>query len=114
MLKHGVDQHPVLIYGVFLDLWELPPSRQTHEIADVVEEAFYSRCPPENRPLFMRTSRSDPEVEAANALENDPEKAESASSPDQLQYDKSLFKALLNAFSRRTWFAIALVVLAGT
>jgi hypothetical protein len=36
------------------DLWQLPQSELTASITDKVETNFYSRCPPEKRPAFMK------------------------------------------------------------
>ncbi|PIL27466.1 ATP-binding cassette transporter [Ganoderma sinense ZZ0214-1] len=36
-----------------LDFWSLPDSRLTHPLTERVENAFYSRCPPESRPSFL-------------------------------------------------------------
>ncbi|EJU01834.1 hypothetical protein DACRYDRAFT_22209 [Dacryopinax primogenitus] len=36
------------------DLWELDDARLAHTVADKLEQNFYSRCPPEKRPAFLR------------------------------------------------------------
>jgi len=36
------------------DLWELPQPRSTSAITDKTETNFYSRCPPEKRPRYMK------------------------------------------------------------
>ncbi|KAF8154551.1 multidrug resistance-associated ABC transporter [Crassisporium funariophilum] len=41
------------------DFWALPTNRHTENITDSVEALYYSRCPPEKRPYFMRDTKSD-------------------------------------------------------
>ena len=43
----------LLTVACFTDLWALPENQVTHPLAQRVEKAFYSRCPPESRPTFL-------------------------------------------------------------
>lgn len=38
------------------DFWALPDYRLTGHLTERVEESFYRRCPPEERPAFIRES----------------------------------------------------------
>ncbi|KAG9227354.1 hypothetical protein CCMSSC00406_0004107 [Pleurotus cornucopiae] len=64
------------------DLWELTPSTLSTSLARRVETEFYSRCPPEKRPAFLRDLQP----------KQGPPKT-----------DESLFKALHRAFLIRWW-----------
>ncbi|KAF8960708.1 ATP-dependent bile acid permease [Flammula alnicola] len=93
-----------------VNFWELPASRHTVTITDTVERNYYSRCPPEKRPLFMRDTVSDdykPPTMTATAMQDREEKEETKSTADSPQkpspYDESLFKALCLAFKPRIW-----------
>ena len=43
----------LLTFACLADLWALPENQLTHPLAQRVEKAFYSRCPPESRPTFL-------------------------------------------------------------
>ena len=43
----------LLTVACLADLWALPENQLTHPLAQRVEKAFYSRCPPESRPTFL-------------------------------------------------------------
>ncbi|KAJ8496778.1 hypothetical protein ONZ45_g12317 [Pleurotus djamor] len=66
------------------DLWELPPLNQAAQLTQRVEQEFYRRCAPEQRPTFFTESTN------AKALKKP---------------DNSLFKALHSAFLVRWWIA---------
>ncbi|KAF9488932.1 multidrug resistance-associated ABC transporter [Pleurotus eryngii] len=64
------------------DLWELTPSTLATSLTRRVETEFYSRCPPEKRPTFLR------DLQRKQGPPKD---------------DESLFKALHRAFLIRWW-----------
>ncbi|KAH9950728.1 multidrug resistance-associated ABC transporter [Amylocystis lapponica] len=41
------------------DLWQLPPQRLTDHLSTTIERSFYDRCPPHQRPAFLREPSSD-------------------------------------------------------
>ena len=43
----------LLTFACLADLWTLPENQLTHPLAQRVEKAFYSRCPPESRLTFL-------------------------------------------------------------
>ncbi|KAI0689828.1 ATP-dependent bile acid permease [Cytidiella melzeri] len=111
------------------DLWTLPDKRLTGSLADRVEQSFFARCAPNERPKHMRTSREstfkDKIGDATNSSSSstsssadDSESLEyiqppnekcSSETPKSVQesaapkYDSSLLKALYHIFFWRIW-----------
>ena len=101
----------MLLLIVSLDFWELPPSRHTGVITDAIEQNYYSRCPPEKRPFFMRDTGS------LSVPPQDGEKHEATEDPatpvTTATYDESLLKAILQTFKRRIWASGVLLLASG-
>ena len=91
------------------DFWELPASRHTGAITDAVEQNYYSRCPPEKRPFFMRDTAS-PSTIRVQKDENHDATDDPATPPT---YDESLFKAIVQTFKRRIWASGLLLLASG-
>lgn len=93
------------------DFWELPASRHTGVVTDTVEQSYYSRCPPEKRPFFMRDTGS-PSVPTQNDEKH--EATEDPATPVITPtYDESLLKAILQTFKRRIWASGLLLLASG-
>ncbi|KAG6856148.1 hypothetical protein H0H87_007053 [Tephrocybe sp. NHM501043] len=103
------------------DLWELPDKRLAENITNDLELAYYSRCPPEDRPKSFRDTKVDSDASKAGVhdfksdekapvkAESDPEQATSGiTTMKDPVYDSSVFKALHAAFFKRIWIAGAL------
>jgi len=90
------------------DFWELPASRNTGAITDAVEQNYYSRCPPEKRPFFMRDTAS-PSV----ALQKDENHHATEHPATSSTYDESLFKTMMQTFKRRIWASGLLLLASG-
>lgn len=86
------------------DLWNLPPDRLTTALTDQVEVAFYTRCPPEQRPLAFRDQPTDSESEKDVKEKEKEDNVDQSASPDG-KYDASVAKALHSVFFARWWFA---------
>ncbi|KAJ7589468.1 multidrug resistance-associated ABC transporter [Mycena floridula] len=98
------------------DLWDLPRDRHADKIAEALQISFYSRCPPENRPGFLRDILEENEKgnPVPQSSDSDSEKAV-PKSPVQPQtgywftrktrpkLDSSLVKAINNLFFYRIW-----------
>ncbi|KAI0777639.1 multidrug resistance-associated ABC transporter [Trametes elegans] len=113
------------------DFWELPISSLTDTLTERVEQAFYERCTPEERPAFVlaengdthntgevsrQTSNSTKQacaetsderpVESANGLGPiDSKKKANSPGGSKPKYDSSLLKALHNVFWFQWWTA---------
>ncbi|KAL4258198.1 ATP-binding cassette transporter C, partial [Pleurotus pulmonarius] len=91
------------------DLWELPPNRRTAHLTTLVQNIFYSRCPPDKRPDFLRREETSSNVGhgrcgvGLTASESMPGGKQTAA--NALKYDSSLFKSLHTAFFYRWWIA---------
>ncbi|EKM53211.1 uncharacterized protein PHACADRAFT_259405 [Phanerochaete carnosa HHB-10118-sp] len=126
------------------DLWELPTERQTNNLSDELERNFYTRCPPEKRPVEFRdananpsssTARSSTTVEQDDVPKSSEKNAEDAEkfqpelesgvtpagkgtsqkkSESKPTYDASLFRALHTTFFWRWWIAGALKLASDT
>ncbi|KAF8915697.1 multidrug resistance-associated ABC transporter [Mucidula mucida] len=79
------------------DLWELPNSFLTSSLADEIEVNFYSRCPPDERPVSLRHKIPD----SLHEKRDDEKRKDAFLRP--LKYDKSLPKALHQTFFFRFW-----------
>jgi len=90
------------------DLWKLYDERHSQVLSKSIEDKFYPRCPPENRP---RASRDAGVAETPL----DDTKLEEGGKDEKKEpvYDSSLFKALHQLFFRRIWFFGALLFIAG-
>ncbi|KAJ7284389.1 multidrug resistance-associated ABC transporter [Mycena rebaudengoi] len=100
------------------DLWELPKPHLTGPTTDALEAHFYARCPPEQRPAFLRAANREstseatvPETDQEKKIEG-PQKAQRRK-PKQ-QYDQSLFRAIHATFFYRIWSAGLLKLFADT
>ncbi|PPR03716.1 hypothetical protein CVT24_007391 [Panaeolus cyanescens] len=103
------------------DFWELPEPKLTDSITQNVERNFYTRCPPEKRPRYMREHSDDtPVISPTSSLdEKGKDKEESNNLPPDASkesnkkgkknakspYDESLFKAIHRTFFTRIWIA---------
>lgn len=83
------------------DLWELPPSMRTAHLTTLVQNIFYSRCPLDKRPDFLRREETSSNVgrRGVGLTDGKPTAA------NALKYDSSLFKSLHTAFFYRWWIA---------
>jgi hypothetical protein len=90
------------------DFWELPASRRTGAVTDVLEKNYYSRCPPEKRPFFMCDTASPSEKDEKNEATEDPTNPATPAT-----YEESLFKAILQTFKRRIWASSLLLLASG-
>ncbi|KDR79232.1 hypothetical protein GALMADRAFT_243140 [Galerina marginata CBS 339.88] len=88
------------------DLWDLPASRHTGALTDTLEQNYYSRCPPETRPLYMRSRTGKPAPDNSDA--------KSKASEKEPEYDESLFKALYYTFKGRILGGGLLLVMSDT
>ena len=61
----------LLTFACFADLWALPENQLTHPLAQRVEKAFYSRCPPESRPTFLFEDSEKLSAHAHDSLDDD-------------------------------------------
>ena len=120
-------------YHFKIDLWELPQPRHTDTITVDVERNFYSRCPSNKRPAYMRHLPSDspisdskPELGNTESLSAVIEEKGGEEKGDQngnvepskteqsaKKYDESLFKALHRTFFKRIWASAFLLVISG-
>ena len=112
-----------------LDLWELPQPRHTDMITANIERNFYSRCPSDKRPNFMRRlppdtllSESEPNKTASsgNAVSKGREKPGNVESnkleeptKKAKRHDESLFKALHHTFLNRILVSGFLLLMSG-
>ncbi|KAF9042985.1 multidrug resistance-associated ABC transporter [Panaeolus papilionaceus] len=109
------------------DFWELPEAKLTDSITRNVEQNFYTRCPPEKRPRYMRQDNDDtPVISPTSSLDekgkdkDEPTEATSDASKNQKgkktksPYDESLFKAIHRTFFTRIWIAGVLKLFADT
>ncbi|KAJ7284355.1 multidrug resistance-associated ABC transporter [Mycena rebaudengoi] len=85
------------------DLWELPEPHLTGPTTDALEAHFYARCPPDQRPAFLRSANRE-STSRKSLVDTDPKP----------QYDQSLFCALHATFFYRVWWAGLLKLLADT
>ncbi|KAF9020670.1 multidrug resistance-associated ABC transporter [Hymenopellis radicata] len=76
------------------DLWNLPDPLSTRALTDSFEVSFYSRCPPEERPVSVR--HKIPEESRDQGPTND-------ASPTAPAYDQSLPKAIHETIRLRFW-----------
>ncbi|EIW55759.1 multidrug resistance-associated ABC transporter [Trametes versicolor FP-101664 SS1] len=108
------------------DFWQLPNATLTDALTERVEEAFYKRCPPEERPAFIlqqtgglsedgpvhddnvsrQTSNSTKHAPTPDKL--DSEKQPAPQTPEQPsgkkpKYDSSLVKALYHVYIVQLW-----------
>ncbi|KAG5729874.1 Multidrug resistance-associated protein 1 [Termitomyces sp. T112] len=94
------------------DLWKLPDEQSAENITKELERAYYSRCPPHQRPKCFphRAARSDADFDAKfdSDMKEVTEKESDEAAKDLSVYDSSLFKALHTAFFKRIWIAGAL------
>ncbi|KAK0186449.1 multidrug resistance-associated ABC transporter [Armillaria mellea] len=90
------------------DLWRLPQKHTTGSITDDVEINFYSRCPPEQRPVHLRHKLPN-DVEDLQVLQGIVKLMMKKSHPipkrcqRRTKYDSSLTKALHRTFLIRFW-----------
>ncbi|TCD67438.1 hypothetical protein EIP91_012410 [Steccherinum ochraceum] len=120
------------------DLWQLPHRNLSDTLSDSIEINFYERCPPEQRPPFLRhsedtTSRSDsqgsdgptpdlrdekissPRAQAAYDMPvKASEDSKHTSKSPVSKYDGSLLKALHKTVFYRWWAAGILKLLSDT
>jgi ATP-binding cassette subfamily C (CFTR/MRP) protein 1 len=102
-----------------LDLWEFPKNLQTSSIASEVEANFFQRCPPEQRPSFLRPdnphSLSPPpyDEDAAKGVDLESNPKGGQRKGKKVVYDSSLVKALHQTFFYRWWFAGLLKLCSG-
>ncbi len=92
----------------FEDLWELPPSKRTAHLTELVQNIFYARCPPDKRPNFFRDDhvRDQGSGIGSNGDATDEEKSNNkAKATKAPKYDSSLFRSLHSAFFYRWWIA---------
>ena len=61
----------LLTVACLADLWALPENQLTHPLAQRVEKAFYSRCPPESRPTFLFEDCEKLSAHAHDSLDDD-------------------------------------------
>ena len=105
------------------DLWELPHHHLTAQLTEDLELNYYSRCPPENRPSFLREKLSKsvgsiPDLDPKE-VSLDPENfssdidAPTNRTSKEPIYDSSVFKAIHRVFFRRIWLASILDLFAG-
>ena len=87
-----------------IDFWELPASRHTDALANLVEKNFYSRCSEEKRPFYLRGASS------ASEDSNDKEHIQPA---NREIYDESLFKAILITFKKRIFWSSVILLVSG-
>ncbi|KAF9562072.1 multidrug resistance-associated ABC transporter [Agrocybe pediades] len=98
------------------DFWELPETRHTGVLTDIVEQNYFARCPPQKRPRHMRDGGEDSSTQTSESEKEAKEGGapETASPPTAPVYDESLFKALLQSFKKRIWFSSLLLVASDT
>lgn len=65
-LEHAFEPH--VQPSFFLDFWTLPNARLSRTLADDVEHNFFARCPPEKRPLHLRSAYGDSDAAKDNSL----------------------------------------------
>lgn len=53
-----------------IDLWQLPPERQTEHLSRQIERAFYARCRPDQRPSFIQKPVSSSASDADSSSED--------------------------------------------
>jgi len=94
------------------DLWEFPEHLRTSSIANKVEANFFQRCPPEQRPSFLRPQTPDflppPSLkDSVKASDHDLETSYDyvPGGKKKPVYDSSLARALHETFFYRWWFA---------
>ncbi|KAI8970550.1 multidrug resistance-associated ABC transporter [Trametes punicea] len=115
------------------DFWELPESRLTGNLTERVEKAFYRRCPPAERPVFVddrihgsfedeerpsdvssqisnstkhgTAEKSDLKVADKPSLQDADRKRAETADGKQPKYDSSLLKALHSVFWFQWWSA---------
>uniref|UniRef100_A0A0W0EY28 Putative multidrug resistance-associated ABC transporter n=1 Tax=Moniliophthora roreri TaxID=221103 RepID=A0A0W0EY28_MONRR len=88
------------------DLWELPPHRLTVHITDSLEGNFFSRCPPEARPLVVRDKfKTAEQTLKAEVNEKELDIESNSATPEpkprskkDKKYDSSLAKAIFVTF----------------
>jgi hypothetical protein len=116
----GVSEKSLHVLSL-TDLWELDDSRRSDVIAPRLERNFYSRCPPEKRPRFIREQEvSTPtDEETQEKLEPDggetpPEVVEKgAEAGTKKVYDESLVFALEKTFRYHFWLGGILQLIGG-
>ncbi|KLO13407.1 multidrug resistance-associated ABC transporter [Schizopora paradoxa] len=115
------------------DLYTLPDRRHTHNLTDRIENSFYSRVPPKERPKgFVFGDEENDSVDHTNGANGASEKekdVEVGSSDDGREgktaeatrgkkaakkYDSSLLHAIHSAFFWRWWYAGVMKLLADT
>src|SRR5262245_22331199 len=111
-MSYDSEKSNILI--VQIDLWDFPKNLQTSSIADQVETNFFQRCPPEQRPAFLRAndtlsppSFKDTDIDSISEGVGHRKK-------EKPVYDSSLMKALNQTFFYRWWFAGLLKFGSGT
>ncbi|KAF9027711.1 multidrug resistance-associated ABC transporter [Hymenopellis radicata] len=87
------------------DLWNLPDPLSTRALTDSFEVSFYSRCPPEERPVSVR--HKIPEESRDQGPTND-------ASPTAPAYDQSLPKAIHETIRLRFWVCGILLLIGET
>ena len=108
---------------VKVDLWDFPKNLQTSSIVNEVEATFFRRCPPEQRPSFLRSGNSHSSSPPISDSEDATKDADLESNSEDVilgqrtkkkpLYDSSLIKALNQTFFYRWWFAGVLKLFAG-
>ena len=105
------------ILSVRPDLWEFPKDLQTSRMASELEEKFFQRCPPEQRPPIFHPSSSSPHLgDSAKDVDLESTSGENSGGRRRKKkqpYDSPLVKALHQMFFYRWWFAGILKLLSG-
>ncbi|KAH9919495.1 multidrug resistance-associated ABC transporter [Epithele typhae] len=73
------------------DFWTLPNSRLTGHLTERVEHSFYRRCPPEERPTFIRDPAAGPQ--ASGVSRQSSVSSETQHAEDEKQEDKATAEA---------------------
>lgn len=92
----SIPRHP---NEISVDLWELPQPLSTDAITEKTEINFYSRCPPEKRPRFMKETQIHDNVSPtiSQISSNSPRKHTTGNTQNEKQeYDPDIEKVCRN------------------
>jgi len=104
------------------DLWELDESRRSDAIASRLERNFYSRCPPEKRPRYLKEQEAFTPTEEVTGEKLEPGLSKSETPQEDLEnnsearrkvYDESLVFALEKTFRYHFWLGGILQLIGG-
>lgn len=107
------------LLNIVTDLWALPKTREADHITNRLQENFYKRCPPQQRPAFLQEDATTAEDADSDSLTvNEKDKSEKAETPTpdleqaktkatktktEPKHDASLVKAINRSYFWYIW-----------